>query len=187
MPISTLRLLASVLSLALIVSTSATAEPKVEMHRLGVNLDDGSGWYPAVSTKGAFSILMPIPFNDFTTGEPGTNTLIHGVGGKSAEGIKFTAIELPVAANTPVDLAAIPKSFSSNPANKLSEVNRTTTDEIDSLSFSVATPATTAHVRYIKTKDALYTLTIECPHASRDLVEELKDKFFGSFKRKGKP
>jgi hypothetical protein len=36
MPISILRLLASVLSLALIVSTSATAEPKLEMHRVGV-------------------------------------------------------------------------------------------------------------------------------------------------------
>jgi hypothetical protein len=43
MPIYILRLLASVLSLALIVSTSATAEPKLEMHRVGVNVDDGSG------------------------------------------------------------------------------------------------------------------------------------------------
>ena len=61
MPISILRLLASVFWLALIVSTSATAEPKLEMHRVGVNVDDGSGWSPAVSTKGSFSILLPIP------------------------------------------------------------------------------------------------------------------------------
>jgi len=79
MLISTLRLLASVLSLAPIVSTSATAEPKVEMHRLGVNVDDGSGWYPAVSTKGSFSILMPIPFNDFMTRDPGTDEVSHVV------------------------------------------------------------------------------------------------------------
>jgi hypothetical protein len=52
MPISILRLLARVLSLTLIVSTSATAESKFEMHRVGVNVDDGSGWYSAVSTKG---------------------------------------------------------------------------------------------------------------------------------------
>jgi hypothetical protein len=49
MPISILRLLARVLSLTLIVSTSATAESKFEMHRVGVNVDDGSGWYSAVS------------------------------------------------------------------------------------------------------------------------------------------
>jgi hypothetical protein len=186
MPLPILRLLASALSLALMVSTSATAEPKLEMHRLGVNVDDGSGWYPAVSTKGSFSILMPIPFNDFMTRDSGTGDVIHGIGGKSSEGIKFTAVEVPVTAKTPVDLAAIPKSFSSNPANKVSDVSRNTRDDADSLSFSVASSATTAHIRYIKMKDALYTLTIEYPNAQRDLVAEIKDKFFGSFKLKGK-
>ena len=185
MPISILRLLASVLSLALVASTSATAQPKLEMHRVGVNVDDGSGWYPAVSTKGSFSILLPIPFN-FTIRDPGTDEVSHVVGGKSSEGIKFTAVETPVTAKTPADLAAIPKSFSSNPANKVSDVSRSTRDDVDSLSFSVASPATTAHFRYIRMKGTLYLLTIEYPNAYRDLVAERKDKFFGSFKLKGK-
>jgi hypothetical protein len=172
--------------LALIVSTSATAEPKLEMHRVGVNVDDGSGWYPAVSTKGSFSILLPIPFNDFTTRDPGTDEVSHVVGGKSSEGIKFTAVELPVTAKTPVDLAAIPKSFSSNPANKVSDVSRNTKDDVDSLSFSVANSATTAHTRYIRMKGTLYILTIEYPNTYRDVVAGKKDKFFGSFKLKGK-
>jgi hypothetical protein len=182
MPISILRLLASVLSLTLIVSTSATAEPKLEMHRVGVNADDGSGWYPAVSTKGSFSILLPIPFNDFTTRDPGTDEVSHVVGGKSSEGIKFTAVETPVTAKTPVDLAAIPKSFSSNPANNVSDVSRNTKDDVDNLFKS----ATTAHFRYIRMKGTLYILTIEYPNAYRDVVAEKKDKFFGSFKLKGK-
>jgi hypothetical protein len=186
MPISTLRLLAGVLSLALIASTPATAEPKLEMHRVGVNVGDGSGWYPAVSTKGSFSILLPIPFNDFTTGEPGAVETNHVVGGKSSEGIKFTAVELPAVAKTPVDLAAVLKSFSSNPADKLSDVSRNAEDDVDNLSFSVANSATTAHIRYIRMKGALYILTIEYPNAYRDVVAEKKDKFFGSFKLKGK-
>lgn len=186
MPISILRLLAGVFALALIVSTSATAEPKLEMHRVGVNVDDGSGWYPAVSTKGSFSILLPIPFNDFTTRDPGTGEVSHVVGGKSSEGIKFMAVETPVTAKTPVDLAAIPKSFSSNPANKVSDVSRNTKDDVDNLSFSVANSATTAHIRYIRMKGTLYVLTIEYPNAHRDVVAEKKDKFFGSFKLKGK-
>lgn len=103
MPISILRLLASILSLALVASTSATAQSKLEMHRVGVNVDDGSGWYPAVSTKGSFSVLMPIPFNDFMTRDPGTDEVSHVVGGKSSEGIKFTAVETPVTAKTPAD------------------------------------------------------------------------------------
>jgi hypothetical protein len=185
MPISILRLFASVLSLALTVSTSATAEPKVEMHRGGVNVNDGSGWYPAVSTKGSFSILLPIPFNDFTTIAE-TNEAIHGIGGKSSEGIKFTAFETPVTAKTPADLAAIPKSWSSDPANKVSDVNRNTKDDVDNLTFSVVRSATSLHTRIIRTKDdKLYILTIEYPNAYRDLVAEMKDKFFGSFKLKG--
>ena len=187
MPISILRLLASALSLALIASTSATAEPKLEMHRVGVNVDDGSGWYPAVSTKGSFSVLLPIPFNDFTTSDTGKDEVSHVVGGKSSEGIKFTAVETPVTARTPADIAAIPKSFSSNPANKVSDVSRNTKDDVDNLSFSVATSATTVHVRYIRMKGTLYILTIEYPNAYREWVAEKKDKFFGSFKLKGKP
>ena len=186
MPISILRRLASVLSLALLVSTPATAEPKLEMHRVGVKVDDGSGWYPAVSTKGSFSILLPIPFNDFTTRDPGTEEVTHVVGGKSSEGIKITAVERPVTAKTPVDLTAIPKSFSTNPANTVSDVSRNTSDGVDTLSFSVANPATTAHIRYVRTKGALYILTIEYPNAYRDVVADRKDKFFGSFKLKGK-
>jgi hypothetical protein len=186
MPISILRLLASVLSLALILSTSATAEPKLEMHRVGVSVDDGSGWYPAVSTKGSFSILLPIPFNDFTTRDPDKDEVTHVVGGKSSEGIKFTAVETPVTAKTPVDLAAIPKSFSSNPANKVFDVSRNTTNDVDNLFFSVGNSATTAHVRYIRMKGTLYVLTIEYPNAYRDVVAEKKEKFFGSFKLKGK-
>ena len=186
MPISILRLLAGVFALALIVSTSATAEPKLEMHRAGVNADDGSGWYPAVSTKGSFSILLPIPFNDFTTRDQSTDEVSHVVGGKSSEGIKFMALETPVTAKTPVDLAAIPKSFASKPANKVSDISHTTKDDVDNLSFSVANPTTTVHVRYIRTKGTLYVLTIEYPNAYRDVVAERKDKFFGSFKLKGK-
>ena len=186
MPTSIARLLAGVLALALLVPASAIAEPKLEMHRVGVNADDGSGWYPAVSTKGSFTILLPIPFNDFTTRDPGTDEVTHVVGGKSSEGIKITAVERPVTAKTPLDLAVIPKSFSANPANKVSDVSRNSSDDFDNLSFSVANSLTTAHFRYVRTKAALYILMIESPNAYRDVVAGKKDKFFESFKLKEK-
>jgi hypothetical protein len=43
---------------------------------------------------------------------------------------------------------------------------------------------TTAHVRYIQMKAALYILTVEYPNAYRELVAANKDKFFDSFKPK---
>jgi hypothetical protein len=189
MPASILRSLARVVSLALVILASAVAQaqqPKLEMHRVGVSADDGSGWHPAVSTKGSFSILMPIPFNDFTTRDAGTGEVSQVVGGKSSEGIKFSAVELPLTAKTPDDLGAIPKSFSSSPANKVTDVIHNTRDSMDTLSFSVANAASSVHVRYIRVKDALYILTIESPNAYREVVASMKDKFFGSFKLKGK-
>ncbi len=185
---SIFHLVATALSAIIIFAcTTANAQqPKLEMHRAGVNADDGSGWHPAVSTKGAFSIRVPIPFNDFTVHDARTGEVSHAVGGKSSEGIKFMAVAVPVTAKTPHDLGAIPKSFSSNPANKVADVNRQTKDGADTLSFSVIGPASTAHFRYVKVKDTLYTLSIEFPNAYREAVAAMKDKFFSSFKLKGK-
>jgi hypothetical protein len=184
-----LRLFAKVLASALIIWDCASAqaqEPKLEMHRVGVNADDGSGWHLAVSTKGAFSVRVPIPFNDFTTYDAGTGEVSHALGGKSSEGIKFTAVETPVTAKTPADLGAIPKSFSSNPANKVSDVSRQSKESADSLSFSVTGPTSTAHFRYVRVGGLLYMLSIETPNAYREAVAAMKEKFFGSFKLKGK-
>ena len=116
-------------------SAVAHAQPKLEMHRAGVNADDGSGWHAGISTKGSFSIRVPIPFNDFTTYDAGTGEVTHVIGGKSSEGIKFMAAELPITANTPADLETIPKSFGSNPANKVSDISRQSKDGAEILSF----------------------------------------------------
>ena len=189
MPASSLQPLASLLSIVLILFASAIAQaqqPTLEMHRTGVNADDGTGWHPAVSTKGSFSIHVPIPFNDFTARDASTGEASHAIGGKSSEGIKYVATELPIIAKTPNDLAAIPKTFSSNPANKVSDVSRQTKDNVDTLSFSVTSPASGAHFRYIRTKSALYMLTIEFPNEHREVATATKDRFFGSFKLKVK-
>src|SRR5258708_2024037 len=131
MPASILRSLARVVLLALMILASAVAQaqqPKLEMHRAGVNADDGSGWHPAVSTKGSFSILMPIPFNDFTTGDAGTGEVSHAVGGKSSEGIKFAAVWLPGTPKTPHAPTAIPRSISSLPAQQVLRLRHDTTN-----------------------------------------------------------
>jgi hypothetical protein len=162
-------------------------QPKLEMHRAGVNADDGSGWHSAVSTKGAFAVRLPIPFNDFTVHGATTGEMSHVIGGKSSEGIKFSAVESAVTARTPVDLGELPKSFASSPANKVSGVSRDTKDGVDTVSFTVTNAASTAHIRYIRTKSALYVLTIESPNAHREIAAATKDKFFASFKLKAKP
>jgi hypothetical protein len=160
------------------------AEPKLEMHRAGANTDNGSGWHLAVSTKGSFSVLLPLPFNDFTTHDASTGETTYVVGGKSSEGIKFVALELPPGAKPPPDLASIPKSLAANPANKVSDVSRSTKGDTEVLTLTVADGSKTLYMRCIQTKGARYTLTIEFPNAYREVVAANKDKFFESFKVK---
>ena len=67
---SIVRLFALFLPLATLIMLPAVAaraqQPKLEMHRTGIVSTDPSGWHLAVSTKGSFSVRMPIPFNYFT-------------------------------------------------------------------------------------------------------------------------
>jgi len=107
------QLMAGVVILATMLYSCAieAQQPKLDMHRAGVSADDGSGWHSAVSTKGGFAVRLPIPFNDFSVHSTNTGEVSHVIGGKSSEGIKFSAVESPVTPKTPVDLGEIPKSF----------------------------------------------------------------------------
>jgi hypothetical protein len=160
-------------------------QPKLEMHRAGVVSKDPSGWHLAVSTKGSFSVRMPIAFNDFTvhsadpkSGEGAT----HVIGGTSTEGIKVSVVEIPASAKSSPSLEKILANFSAKPGNKVTDVQRVTKGDVDTLSFSVSGAQTSAHIRYIKTKNATYSLTIEFPNAHRTDVAGVRDEFFDSFK-----
>jgi hypothetical protein len=183
-PFSSTLACAFSLILLTLVNAVAQADPKLEMHRAGVSADDGSGWHRGVSTKGSFSIRVPIPFNDFTTYDNGKAS--HFIGGKSSEGIKFMAAELPNSVKAPADLETIPQTIASNPANTVSDIRRRAKDGIETLSFSVAGADSGGHFRYIRTRAALYMLSIEYPNAYRDVAMATKSKFFDSFEPKPK-
>jgi hypothetical protein len=179
-------LLALALALVVLPGVAAHAQqPKLEMHRAGVDSKDASGWYPAVSTKGSFSIRMPIPFNDFTirSSDPKTGEeVLHVIGGKSSEGIKLSASEIPASEKKAPSLDKILADFSAKPGSKVSDVQRAAKGDVDTLSFSVSGAQTSTHVRYIKTKSAMYALIIEFPNAHRDDAAAIREEFFGSFK-----
>jgi len=183
-----IRRFALLSALALIMLPAAAAQaqqPKLEMHRTGVDTKDPSGWHLAVSTKGSFSVRMPIPFNDFTvrsTDPKAGEELTHVIGGKSAEGIKVSAVEVPASPKPSPSLDKILTDFSAKPGNKVSDVQRASKDDGDMLSFSVSGAQTSAYIRYIKTKSAMYSLIIEFPNAHRGDVDGIRTEFFDSFK-----
>ena len=128
---------------------------------------------------------MPIPFNDFTVRSTGPNTgeeVTHVIGGKSTEGIRVSAVEIPASAKSAPSLEKILADFSAKAGNKVSDVQRAPEGDVDTLSFSVSGAQTSAHFRYIKTKSATYALTVEFPNAHRNDVAGIREEFFGSFK-----
>jgi hypothetical protein len=187
---SVFRLFALFLPLVPVMLPAVAAraqQPKLEMHRAGVISKDPSGWHLAVSTKGTFSVRMPIPFNDFTVRSTDPRTgeeVTHVIGGKSTEGIKLSAVEMPASAKSAPSLEKILADFSAKPGNKVSDVQRAVKGDVDTLSFSVSSAQTSAHVRYIKTKSATYSVTVEFPNAHRNDVAGVREEFFGSFKTK---
>jgi hypothetical protein len=182
------RLSALLLAQVLITLPGVVAkaqQPKLEMHRAGVDSKDPSGWNLAVSTKGSFSVRMPIPFNDFTirsTDPKAGEEVTHVIGGKSVEGIKVSAVEIPASTKPSPSLDKILADFSAKPGSKVSDVQRAAKGDVDTLSFSVGGAQTSAYIRYIKTKSAMYSLIIEFPNAHRGDVDGVREEFFDSFK-----
>src|SRR5262245_13655366 len=135
------RLFVLFLPLALVMLPAVAAraqQPKLEMHRTGVVSTDPSGWHLAVSTKGSFSVRMPIPFNDFTVRSTDAKTgeeVTHVIGGKSTEGIKLSAVEIPASAKSQPNLEKILTDFSAKPGSKIFDVERTDKGDGESLVY----------------------------------------------------
>jgi hypothetical protein len=70
--------------------------------------------------------------NDFTISDAADGETTHVVGGKSSEGIKFAAVEIASGRQPLPDLASIPKSLAATPANKVSDVSRSSKGGADS-------------------------------------------------------
>lgn len=93
------RLVAFSLALALCIApASAQKLPTgMTMHRVQAGEPDAAGWMLAASTRGAFSVRLPLKFNDFMVEESDPKAAahyLHTVGAKSQEGIKFSATRI---------------------------------------------------------------------------------------------
>jgi len=167
------------------MSRLAWAEPQMEMHRVQATTKDPSGWYLAASTHGAFSVLIPIPFNDFTVtdDDPKAEKIkTHIVGAKSAEGIKFSAAETPIiAGKTPTNLASLPQQFS-KPGHTVSDIDTSLFAGYPSVSFSVKGPSSGAYMRHVKTPKSLIVVILEYPKDQAKAAEGFRSTFLSSLR-----
>lgn len=165
----------------------AAAKPQMEMHRLQATTPGDSDWYLAESTHGSFSVLLPIPFNDFTltATDPKSGTIkTYTVGAQSAEGMKFSATEMPIIpGKPPPDFDQIPQTFARD-GQQVSNVVKAAFSGWPSISLSVVGPQSGAYMRYVRTGGSVITLILEYPAAHRSEAALLKSRFLDSLKIK---
>jgi hypothetical protein len=164
------------------------ASPTTEIHRNSVDALDTAGWQPAVSTKGHFSVRVPVAFNDLTIraeDEKIGEMVVHVIGGRSDDGVRFTVSETPFTPRmTKLNIGELATGFDKKRGTKVSDVAQDLRDGAERISFSVTGPGSSAYMQVIKTQTALYNLTVEFPNAKRAKAAEVKDTFFDSFKLK---
>ena len=157
----------------------------MEMHRLQATTKDPSGWYIAASTHGSFSILIPIPFNDFTVtdNDPKLGKIkAHTVGAKSAEGIKFSATETPIIeGRSPTNLAAFPEQFR-KAGQTVSDIDTSLFAGYPSVSFSVKGASSGAYIRHVKTPKSFILVILEYPMDQAKTADRFRSRFLSSLK-----
>lgn len=158
------------------LSSLAQSGSPVVMHRVQDTTKDKSGLYFGKSTEGHFSVLLPIPFNDFTI--EGDDVHIYGIGSKSQEGIKFSVTEVENR-NKNVDLGEFPKMFD-DPENTVENIKREKTKDAESISFSVFDKFKGAIVKQVHSQNRLFSMIIEFPIEFREIVENDFGYFFSS-------
>ena len=155
------------------------------MHRMQATTKDASGWYLAASTQGSHSVLIPIPFNDFTLTDDDPKvgkTLTHTVGAKSPEGLKFSATEMPIIeGRSPGDLAALPQKFRES-GQIVADVDTSSFAGYPSVVFSMKGKSTGGYARYVRTPKKLFVVILEYPLHQSKAADEIKFTFLSSLK-----
>lgn len=164
---------------ALLLCFGSTAQTSpIKMHRIQATTKNGNGLYYAKSTEGNFSVLMPIPFNDFSVKDG--NTTAYTIGSKNQEGIKFSVTEMAKnEKNKNVDIDVLMNNLKS-PDNVISNVKKERTKTHESIYFSINDKSKGVICKYVLTANRLFFMIIEYPIAYREKAENDYGYFFSS-------
>jgi hypothetical protein len=172
--------LSLIVALGLVPCELVLAEAGVEMHRAQAGERDGDGWYLAKSTNGEFSVLLPLPFNDFTVPAEGKSEVLRAevVGTKSSEGMKFSATRMYY---TKDDLAE--KYFGNyKDGNAFPGATRNVVKvkDYDAVEVELSDTRSGSLQRAVLVNESLILLIIEWPKEHESIARQLANKFFES-------
>lgn len=168
------------------LATAQALPEGMTMHRMLAGNPDSTGWTDARSTRGGFSVRMPLKFNDFTMRMPDREAhlaMMFGVGAKSSEGVKIAAQRFVYRKK---DAAAHFFSrvqggtgFKTKPKN----VKAHNFQGRPAVDLELANEGATGYLRYVLMDDSLIYLIVEVPNGARALVpNQLVQKYFDSLR-----
>ena len=158
--------------------------PEMTMHRIQAGEPDASGWMVAASTKGGFSVRLPLKFNDFTIAEsdPKAPQLrLFAVGTKSQEGIKFSATRIVYrngAESAKYFFSRLEKGqgLSSTPER----VTRINVGERQAIDLVLKRTSDVAYQRVVMLQSDLLMMIVESPRSHEVTAQQFATKFFDS-------
>lgn len=160
---------------------AANDSDKVTVHRKQAGSKGKNGWYPAESTKGDYSVLMPLKFNDFTV-KSNTDRVrsVEMLGSRSNEGIRFLASRTFY--NDAGQAEVVFKKFTSGEV--VPEASRKTLKHkgYDAVLMEAAGENKASSQLVMKVGDTLMLLAVEWPLQHAETAKKLGDIFFNSFK-----
>ncbi len=171
----------------LLLLTSISYSKPLTMHRQQATVEHESGWNYAESTEGSFSVLMPIPFNDFTvTDDDPKEGMIQtfGIGSKTLEGIKFSVTEIPTKETSdPGDFEKIAEKFGESNSTV---VSREISDfkGMRCITIELSDGSSGAFIRYLLGPKSIFAIIIEYPESGGLDLKPYRDIFFNSLEVK---
>jgi hypothetical protein len=154
-------------------------KPELKMHRTQVSVKDSSGWYFARSTQGHFSVLLPMPFNDYTVIAKDSlknDIKSYAVGCQNKDGVTFMAVETILSSKKDIDMMKLVRGLN---AVVIREEKR---KGYESVFCKSVTNGRYAYLKYIKTNGCFMVLGAESLAGSQKTLDKLQEKFFSSLK-----
>jgi hypothetical protein len=181
-----MRLELPVLFLSLCLATAMAGAQEMQMHRKQAGEPDASGWMPAASTAGRFSVHLPMKFNDFTVTEknPGAPAArMHTVGIRSSDRIALLATRIEYrkgAASAREFFARFEKGQGLGTAPE--SVKPLKLGALRAVDLALKRPAEVSYQRVVLLDADLLMLSVEAPREHDALAQELAARFFDSLK-----
>lgn len=158
----------------------AADNDNVTLHRKQAGNKVNNGWYPAQSTKGDYSVLMPLKFNDFSVKSQDDKVRsVEMLNTRSHEGIRFLASRTFY--SEPGQAAVVFDKFTSGEI--VPETSRKTLNYKGYEAVLIETSGqNTANSQLVmKVGETLMLMAIEWPHQHGKTAKKLGDIFFKSF------